>query len=417
MENNSIKVTLKAEIPHRDQQIDILVDILETRTLPPFLYVYGHTSTGKSLVVQQVIQAIENIQYAAIQCIECLSPRFLYESVLEQLGWEDRCDSANDFARHLKQVYVGRPICIVLDKAERLRDLNDGMLIPTLTKIPEYTGLNICIMFISEIPFEKFRCGTGSPDPIHIFFPQYSKEEILDLLMKECPQPDNSSLYQTYLSMILGVFLVACRDYCELRYIASQHWDSFMEPINSGEIDKTQSVKLWRHLEPKLRASLNQVYVRGPDTCGTQIGLKMELPFFSKFLIIAAYLASYNPARYDRRLFVKAKEGRKNKDKGLKSLKKQKLHNAARLMGPKVFPIDRLMAIFYSIVEERVTPSLNIFVQISTLVSLKLLTHTGSAAMFQGVPKYRCNAGYDLVRSLARTVNFELGRYLYDTTV
>ena len=40
--------------------------------------------------------------------------------------------------------------------------------------------------------------------------------------------------------------------------------------------------------------------------------------------------------------------------------------------------------------------------QISTLVSLKLLTHTGSAAMFQGVPKYRCNAGYDLVRSLAR---------------
>ena len=90
----------------------------------------------------------------------------------------------------------------------------------------------------------------------------------------------------------------------------------------------------------------------------------MELPFFSKFLIIAAYLASYNPARYDRRLFVKAKEGRKNKDKGLKSLKKQKLHNAARLMGPKVFPIDRLMAIFYSIVDERVTPSLNIFVQV-----------------------------------------------------
>jgi origin recognition complex subunit 5 len=182
--------------------------------------------------------------------------------------------------------------------------------------------------------------------------------------MKECPQPEHSSLYQTYLSMILGVFLVACRDFCELRYIAAQHWEAFMEPIHSGEIDKTQSVKLWRHLEPKLRSSLNQVYVRGPDACGTQIGLKMELPFFSKFLIIAAYLASYNPPRYDRRLFVKAKEGRKKKDKGLKSLKKQKLHNAARLMGPKVFPIDRLMAIFYSIVEERVTPSLNIFVQV-----------------------------------------------------
>ncbi|XP_046454958.1 origin recognition complex subunit 5-like [Daphnia pulex] len=417
MEINSIKENLKAEIPHREQQIEILADILQSNALPPFLYVYGHTSTGKSLVVQRVIESVEHVQYAAIHCIECLSPRFLYESVLEQLGSQERCDNANEFARYLKQLGDTRPICIVLDKAERMRDLSDGMIIPTLTKIPEFTGLNICIIFISEIPFEKFRCGTGSLDPIQIFFPQYSKEEILDLLMKECRQPEHSSLYQTYLSMILGVFLVACRDFCELRYIAAQHWEAFMEPIHSGEIDKTQSVKLWRHLEPKLRSSLNQVYVRGPDACGTQIGLKMELPFFSKFLIIAAYLASYNPPRYDRRLFVKAKEGRKKKDKGLKSLKKQKLHNAARLMGPKVFPIDRLMAIFYSIVEERVTPSLNIFVQISTLVSLKLITHTGSAAMFQGVPKYRCNAGYDLVRSLARTVNFELGRYLYDTTV
>lgn len=198
--------------------------------------------------------------------------------------------------------------------------------------------------------------------------------------MKECPNPDDASLYQTYLSMILGVFLVACRDLCELRYIASQHWDSFMEPIRSGEIDRTQPVKLWRHLEPRLRASLNQVYLRGPDSDGGNPsslgGLKTELPFFSKFLIIAAYLASYNPARYDRRLFVKAKEGRKNKDKGLKSLKKQKLHNAARLMGPKVFPIDRLMAIFYSIVEERVTPSLNLFVQVffSILILLNIIS-------------------------------------------
>ena len=202
------------------------------------------------------------------------------------------------------------------------------------------------------------------------FFPIFT-DEMQDLLMKECP-PGETELYQTYLSMILGVFLVACRDLCELRYIASQHWDAFMEPIHRGEIERNQPVKLWRYLEPKLRASLNQVYLRGPDCSAGSTGIcnnssaafKTELPFFSKFLLIAAYLASYNPARYDRRLFVKAKEGRKKMTKGLKSLKKQKLHNAARLMGPKVFPIDRLMAIFYSIVEERVTPSLNLFVQV-----------------------------------------------------
>ena len=47
----------------------------------------------------------------------------------------------------------------------------------------------------------------------------------------------------------------------------------------------------------------------------------------------------------------------------------QKLLSAPRLTGPKTFPIDRLMAIFYSIVEERVAPSVNLFVQVLFLVS------------------------------------------------
>jgi hypothetical protein len=31
----------------------------------------------------------------------------------------------------------------------------------------------------------------------------------------------------------------------------------------------------------------------------------MELPYYSKFILIAAYLASYNPARTDKRFFLK----------------------------------------------------------------------------------------------------------------
>ena len=41
MENKSLKVVLKAEIPHRDQQIDILVDILQSvRLVMISWYVY-----------------------------------------------------------------------------------------------------------------------------------------------------------------------------------------------------------------------------------------------------------------------------------------------------------------------------------------------------------------------------------------
>lgn len=42
---------------------------------------------------------------------------------------------------------------------------------------------------------------------------------------------------------------------------------------------------------------------------GRYIGLSaythVELPYYSKFILIAAYLASYNPARTDRRFFLK----------------------------------------------------------------------------------------------------------------
>lgn len=39
-----------------------------------------------------------------------------------------------------------------------------------------------------------------------------------------------------------------------------------------------------------------------------------------------------------------------------------------QLVGPKPFPLDRLLAIFYSIVDERVTPTANIFSQVSSFL-------------------------------------------------
>jgi len=97
--------------------------------LPPCIFVYGHTSTGKSMVISRILENLNKIHFAVVHSIEILTPRSLYESVLEQLGSEDlRCDNPNDFARYLSRVYDGQPICIIVDKAERLRDLNDGMM-------------------------------------------------------------------------------------------------------------------------------------------------------------------------------------------------------------------------------------------------------------------------------------------------
>jgi len=67
-----------------------------------------------------------------------------------------------------------------------------------------------------------------------------------------------------------------------------------------------------------------------------------------------------------------------------------------------VLKYNYFLFIFHYILRDKLIFSNYGFLQITTLISLKLLTHTGSSAMFQGVPKYRCNASYDLVKSLSR---------------
>jgi len=70
------------------------------------------------------------------------------------------------------------------------------------------------------------------------------------------------------------------------------------------------------------------------------------LPYFSKFLLISAYLASYNQPKTDKRFFLKnAGKIRKRKKAERGPDIKQKM------IGPLTFSIDRLMAIFESITE------------------------------------------------------------------
>ena len=60
--------------------------------------------------------------------------------------------------------------------------------------------------------------------------------------------------------------------------------------------------------------------------------LHVELPFHSKFLLIASYLASYNPAKSDKRFFVKH-HGKQRKTKAGIAAKERAV--SSQLTGPK----------------------------------------------------------------------------------
>ena len=191
------------------------------------------------LVLIVIVIIVRQLPYALVNCIECFTPRFLFESILLQLencndsGTTDvddlvypRCDNMNAFLRLLKyqikdQNRKEETVYIVLDKAERLRDM-DTHILPAFLRLQELSNCNICVIMISEIALEKFRFGTGFREHITVYFPEYSKQELLQIMSRDCPPEQLRGFYTAYCQLLLSVFYAVCRDLNELRHLVGK---------------------------------------------------------------------------------------------------------------------------------------------------------------------------------------------------
>nr|XP_015207671.1 PREDICTED: origin recognition complex subunit 5 [Lepisosteus oculatus] len=279
----------------------------------PSLFLYGHRATGKSHVTLTLLRELQ-LPHAAVSCVECFSAGLLFEQVLGSLFGHEavsqslaRYSSFSDFVRVFQQLSARSSLprhtrYIVLDRAELLRDM-DANLLPGFLRLQELVEDNVTVILLSEIVWEKFRPGTGCFEPLVLHFPDYSKAE-LQLILSQDPSPAYSpELYGTYINILLGVFFTVCRDLRELRHLAALNFPKFCEPLEKGE--------------------------------GLSAHAHVELPCHSKFLLIAAYLASYNPARTDRRFFLKH-HGRIKKTNFLKKHEK----GVGRLRPPPPDPLS-----------------------------------------------------------------------------
>lgn len=84
-------------------------------------------------------------------------------------------------------------------------------------------------------------------------------------------------------------------------------------------------------------------------------------------------------------------------------------------LGPKSFSLDRLLAIFYAILDEKVGLTCNLLSQISTLVHLKLLGFvSGENNMMDGSARLQCTVGLEFVLYIGKVVGFNVYQYLCD---
>jgi origin recognition complex subunit 5 len=144
-----------------------------------------------------------------------------------------------------------------------------------------------------------------------------------------------------------------------------------------------------------------------------------ELPYYSKFVLCAAYLASYNPPRQDQIFFMKAAEKKRRKKGGGtaagrrgKPTKHRKIPRS--MLAPSPIPLDRLLAILHAILPHSPPQNADLLTQLATLSSLRLLLRAGTAGTDVLDPscKWRVNCGWDFVVGLGRSIGLEMRDYL-----
>lgn len=112
--------------------------------------------------------------------------------------------------------------------------------------------------------------------------------------------------------------------------------------------------------------------------------LSLSLPVVARFLLVSAFIASFNPARTDLRMFLTSNEGvQKRKSRGPRKIQPGQVIRAKirqRLSGPKMFTIGRLLAIFNAITDQEGIKfkEIDVLQQIGTLIQHKLLIKSNS---------------------------------------
>ena len=175
-----------------------------------------------------------------------------------------------------------------------------------------------------------------------------------------------------------------------------------------------------------------------PEDAGVGAGkLDFDIPRLTKFMLLSAHLATMNKESVDRRLFGHMVEGRKagtaaagpsskRRRGAMGADRQQEAAATAAMEGPGTFNLERFWRFSHrhetrhdeddAASEElaRELLSADVFMQISSMVALGLLTRTSGSDALDGV-RFRCDIGNDMARKIAANLRVNLDNYLFYT--
>jgi origin recognition complex subunit 5 len=212
---------------------------------------------------------------------------------------------------------------------------------------------NLTVIFIISVPSPRLLYLPGAP---HIHFTTYTREEALKIVVKEPPQiflgpiedldygeeeaaEDNDWLWSRYIAVVWdSIGKGASRDLKSFTAVCHKLWRPFVQPIVDGTFGTRDFSKLLVSRRTIFQGEdfltgnkMKQKKTEQGKSVEKRIGLffcpvwphssltsaaNHELPYYTKFILCAAYLASYNPSRQDKIYFMKTTERKKRKRGG-----------------------------------------------------------------------------------------------------
>ncbi|KAK9824285.1 hypothetical protein WJX72_009173 [[Myrmecia] bisecta] len=412
------------------------------------LLVFGPQSTGKTAVVRDVLKEGQ-VPFAYASCIEHDTPQGLLRSIFRQLKGRKRkadghaaqvkVDSLEDFMVQIPGIAPSHVVAgghapvpqptrfVIVDHAHHMADVD---ALATLLRMRELTGANVSVILIAHQDWASniFQHDTlKMVRPLRVFFPAYKEEELVKILATGKPADAEFELYMRFLRTLMPHAMRVSRRVEAMAAEAARMWAVYLQPVTAGRVQASQGTQLWKlfmeHLRAETQAGQRQAGLApSTDAAGPPgIALDFEVPYLSKFLLLAAYVASRNDKKLDRRMFdAGATSGRR---RGAMAADKQaEAAKEAALKGTGSFPLARLLAIFGSLLEQqaeevnfdttapREQQAVDVYMQISSLVALRLLSQVSGDPLEDA--KYKCNISDDLAKRIARNVKLDLGPYL-----
>ncbi|KAK8862616.1 origin recognition complex subunit Orc5 [Apiospora arundinis] len=420
-------------------------------------------------------------------------------AVAHALQWPNpaaRCETLAaltvELSKMLKYVErgAGWRFVLVFDAIDRQKE-SPHTLLPALARLSEIIP-NLTTIFILTAPSPALLRTASTP---HLYFPPYTKAQYTTILSTTSTPPslpnttsqETQDLYARFVAAVHdSLAKPASRTLPRLQQACQTLWPRFTTPIAAG----THKAREFSKLLIAARAYLQDESVLAPSIIVTSAaadqqslqlqppppsgGLQSQpggaattptkpkaskpvagtktttdlsnlLPSTAKLLLLAAYLASHNAPRHDQTVFSTWHHGRRRRGGGVSSTlntgrrgprpKHRKI--ARKLLGPGVFVLERMVAIYAAVRREWIAEHqkgseglLNnnnsvvdgdVGMAIATLASLRLLLRVGGGGaaasgsdMMDRGGRWRVGVGWEVVRGVGRSLGIEVEDWLVE---